>query len=79
MTNTKEFKIALLRKGITAGELAEMVGMSRPSLSYKINNQRMFTVTEISKISEILGLSLIEKERIFFDNEVAKISTPEEG
>ena len=79
MTNTKEFKIALLRKGITAGELAEMVGMSRPSLSYKINNQRMFTVTEISKISEILGLSLIEKERIFFDNEVAKISTTEEG
>ena len=78
MTNTKEFKIALLRKGITAGELAEMVGMSRPSLSYKINNQRMFTVTEISKISEILGLSLIEKERIFFDNEVAKISTTEE-
>lgn len=78
MTNTKEFKIALLRKGITAGELAEMVGMSRPSLSYKINNQRMFTVTEISKISEILGLSLIEKERIFFDNEVAKISTAEE-
>lgn len=79
MTNTKEFKIALLRKGITAGELAEMIGMSRPSLSYKINNQRMFTVTEISKISEILGLSLIEKERIFFDNEVAKISTEEEG
>ena len=78
MTNTKEFKIALLRKGITAGELAEMVGMSRPSLSYKINNQRMFTVNEISKISEILGLSLIEKERIFFDNEVAKISTTEE-
>ena len=79
MTNTKEFKIALLRKGITAGELAEMAGMSRPSLSYKINNQRMFTVTEISKISEILGLSLNEKERIFFDNEVAKISTAEEG
>ena len=78
MTNTKEFKIALLRKGITAGELAEMVGMSRPSLSYKINNQRLFTVNEISKISEILGLSLIEKERIFFDNEVAKISTTEE-
>ena len=78
MTNTKEFKIALLRKGITAGELAEMVGMSRPSLSYKINNQRMFTVNEISKISEILGLSLIEKERIFFDNEVAKIPTTEE-
>ena len=79
MTNTKEFKIALLRKGITAGELAEMAGMSRQSLSYKINNQRMFTVNEISKISEILGLSLIEKERIFFDNEVAKISTAEEG
>lgn len=75
MTNTKEFKIALLRNEMTASELADAVGMSRVSLSYKMNNIRMFTVSEISKISEVLKLSLVEKERIFFDNDVGKMST----
>lgn len=78
MTNTKELKIALLRNEMTASELADTVGMSRVSLSYKMNNIRAFTVSEIAKISEALKLSLVEKERIFFDNDVGKKSTTEE-
>ena len=77
MTNKKEFKIALIRKGLTASDLADTIGMSRQSMSYKINNIRMFTVSEIAKISDVLGLTLIEKERIFFDNQVGEMSTKE--
>jgi len=68
MTNTTEFKIALLRNKLTAAELADKIGISRVSMSYKMNNIRSFTVTEISEIAKVLNLSLVEKERIFFGN-----------
>lgn len=79
MTNTSEFKIALLRSGMTAYELADSVGMSRQSLSYKINNVREFTATEIAKIADVLNLTVAEKEKIFFDNQVDETSTQENG
>lgn len=75
MTNIEELKISLIRNRMTASDLADALNISRASLSYKMNNKRMFTVTEIAKISEILNLSLVEKERIFFDNEVGEMST----
>lgn len=77
MTNASEFKIALLRSGLTAYELADSIGMSRQSLSYKINNVREFTATEIARIADVLKLTVAEKERIFFGNEVDKMSTQE--
>lgn len=70
MTDTKEFKVALIRNGITAGELADKVNLSRQSLSYKMNNIREFTSSEIAKICEVLNLDIAEKERIFFGNTV---------
>ena len=70
MTDTKEFKVALIRNGITAGELADKVNLSRQSLSYKMNNIREFTSSEIAKICEVLDLDIAEKERIFFGNTV---------
>ena len=47
MTNTKEFKIAMLRAGYTNESLAPAIGMSNSTLSYKINNLREFTASEI--------------------------------
>ena len=66
MTNKTEFKVALIRANLTMDELAEAVGMSSASLSYKVNNKREFTSTEIKSISERLDLSIEDRELIFF-------------
>lgn len=70
MTNKTEFKVALLRAEMTMDELADAVGMSSASLSYKVNNKREFTSTEIKNISDKLNLSIADRERIFFAAEV---------
>ena len=70
MTNTTEFRIALIRAKKTMEELANEIGISPASLSYKVNNRREFTSKEIKAISEVLGLPLEDKEKIFFANEV---------
>ena len=75
VTNTKEFKAALIRKGMTASELAERLNLSRTSLSYKMNNVREFRISEAELIAEILGLSPEEKVLIFFTGQVDKTPT----
>lgn len=75
MVNINEFKAAMVRKGLTAGELAELIGISRQSLSYRINNAIDFRISEVERISQILGLSLEEKNLIFFGNQVDRSPT----
>ena len=66
MTNTLELKAAMIKKGYTSGTLADEIGLSRQSMSYKINNHREFTVSEINAICKALDLDLEQKELIFF-------------
>lgn len=68
MTNTTELKVAMFRCHITMEELANKIGISSASLSYKANNKREFTSTEIKAISDVLGLSVEDREMIFFAN-----------
>ena len=72
MTDTKRFKAVLTLKGMTAGELAEKIGTTHASISLKIRNKREFKASEIARISEVLKLSLEEKEQIFFAQPVDK-------
>ena len=68
MTDTNRFKAAIALAGMKAGDLAKLINMSEQSLSYKINNKRQFTAVEIVKITEALGLTQDEQQRIFFAN-----------
>lgn len=68
MTDTNRFKAALALAGMKAGDLAKLINLSEQSLSYKINNKRQFTAVEIAKITEALGLTQDEQQRIFFAN-----------
>lgn len=68
MTNKQMFQIALLKRNYTFDKLANEIDLSRQSMSYKVNNKRKFTETEINKIGSVLNLSTEEKENIFFDN-----------
>lgn len=75
MTNKQMFQIALLKRNYTFDKLASEIELSRQSMSYKVNNKRKFTESEINKIDTVLNLSTEEKESIFFTNQVEKLST----
>lgn len=68
MTNKQMFQIALLKRNYTFDKLASKIELSRQSMSYKVNNKRKFTESEINKIDTVLNLSTEEKESIFFTN-----------
>lgn len=66
MTDTALLKFHLNKLDITQTELAEKLNISFAALNYKINNKRGFSTDEIYNITKILGLSLEEKDQIFF-------------
>ena len=70
MTNKKLLRAKLILAEMTDGELAEKLGISRQSVSLKLNGRRPFNSNEISKIAHILQLTPEEVMQIFFDNNV---------
>lgn len=75
MTDTLYLKSILVRRGVTFEYVSEQMGLSKTSLSYKINNKRQFTATEIVKLSNILNLTANERDEIFFGENVDFKST----
>jgi len=70
MTNKKLLRSKLILAEMTDGELAEKLGISRQSVSQKLNGHRQFNSNEISKIAHILKLEPKEVMEIFFDHNV---------
>ena len=66
MTNGKLLKEIARAKQITLQELADALGLTRQGLSKKIENRSEFRVSEVSKISDLLGLSEQQRREIFF-------------
>ena len=54
MTDTLEIKKIIRMKGFTLDTLSKKIGISRTSLSYKINNIVEFNAQEIKHIQKIL-------------------------
>ncbi|MFV0553053.1 MAG: helix-turn-helix domain-containing protein [Anaerorhabdus sp.] len=75
MTNTALFKSTLVLKGITMKDLAKKIGMSYPTLSYKINNLREFSTNEAKKVQKALEIDNDLCLQIFFEDDVEKKST----
>lgn len=60
--------MALIRKGLTQNELANLLGMTKNTLSNKINGHTKIYTTEAKKICEILEIvDPKEKANIFLD------------
>lgn len=57
MTNTAELRAAFARCNVSKAEAARVLGISRQNLYMKINNQREFRASEISKLSELLNIT----------------------
>ncbi len=66
--NAAKLKEAIKSSGITMTMISSRIGMSRESLYNKIEKKTEFTVSEIVKLSEILGLSTERRDEIFFNN-----------
>lgn len=75
MTDTLEIKKIIRMKGFTLDTLSKKIGISRTSLSYKINNIVEFNAQEIKHIQKILELSNEQRDHIFFAEAVDKQST----
>lgn len=70
MTDSAELKAAMVRKGVTANEISKLIGISRTTFSYKMNNKREFLASEIVAIQKKLGLTNGERDAIFFSGYV---------
>lgn len=68
MEHTSYSKLrGLMREmGYTEAMLAKELGISRTSLSYKINGRRGFTQEEMAAICDILGTPICEIHLIFY-------------
>ena len=66
MVQTNLLKGKIVMSGISRKELAKKIHMSESTLSDKINGKRSFTVDEVERLCEILGIvSSDEKVSIF--------------
>lgn len=63
-TNTNLLRGRIVEKGYTQGNIAKIIGMSYQSFSRKINNKSHFTVTEITKLCNVLDIT--DKDSYFF-------------
>lgn len=61
--DTRRFNSFLVAAGYNIGQLAEEIGMSRATLSSRINGKSDFARSEMEKIAAILGH---RPEEIFF-------------
>lgn len=66
MTDTKELRRRIEEKGFKYGFIANQLGISRYTLQMKIDNDSEFRVSEVDALANLLGLSLLEKDAIFF-------------
>lgn len=75
MTNTRKLKALFIENNLTNKDIAELLNISKYSLSLKINNKRDFKASEILKLSNHLKLSPIDVVSIFFAINVELYST----
>ena len=64
MTDTNELRSLIVKNGYTQTSIAEKIGISYKSFSYKLNNKVEFKVSEIEALCSILGIT--DKDKYFF-------------
>ena len=76
MTNSALLEQYIDKSGLKKSHIAGMMGLSRASLSNKINGRCDFWAGEISRLCEILAIRDAKtRDAIFFARQVAKSAT----
>ena len=65
---TREMKAEMKRQNDTLVKLAEYLGLSTASLSYRINNKTEWRANEIRKVATRYNLSAARTMELFFEN-----------
>ncbi len=63
--NTNKIKAKIVERGMTQGEVAEIIGISANSFSRKINGKRDFSLSEAISLCSVLNLE--NPGEIFFE------------
>ena len=66
MVNTNKLLGKIKENGISVSDLAKRLGVSRPTITAKIQNKRSFTIDEMVAIRNELELSADDCKTIFF-------------
>jgi hypothetical protein len=66
MTDTETLRERIKVTGLKYKAIADRLGLSPYALQLKIDNKSEFKVSEVDALSMLLGLSLREKNDIFF-------------
>ena len=66
MLNEKLLRLKIEDSGITYTAIAKKIGITREGLYKKLSGDSEFKASEIVKISNILNLTVAERNRIFF-------------
>lgn len=70
MVNTNLLKAKITEYGMNAGDFAKLLGISRQSLSFKINNIREFKASEMQQSAKILNINDTDIAKYFFAKDV---------
>jgi response regulator RpfG family c-di-GMP phosphodiesterase len=62
-----ELNVVMMRRGVTANDLADVIKLSRPSFTKRRNGQLPFKQHEIKLLTQALGLTQEQVNVIFFD------------
>ena len=77
MINYPALKEVVSKSGIKKSSIASRLGITRANLYDKLNGNRIFDVTEVYSLKDILRLSDQAFLDIFFNNDVGKMPTNE--
>ena len=66
MFNANKLRAKIVENGYTSDRLAPLLGISKQSMSAKMNGHRDFNAREIQAIKETLNLNQVELCDIFF-------------
>lgn len=75
MTDTELLREAIDRSGYKKTYIAKRIGLTYQGFLNKERGESEFRQSEIEGLGELLGLSMEEKERIFFAKKVDKMAT----
>lgn len=70
MTDSNALRERIKQSGMKYRYVAERVGITPYALQRKIDNESEFKVSEVDALADLLGLTLWEKDAIFFSKQL---------
>lgn len=70
MTDSNALRERIKQSGMKYRYVAERVGITPYALQRKIDNESEFKVSEVDVLADLLGLTLWEKDAIFFSKQL---------